>query len=157
MKQSKQIADRFREVFLSGDWVAQTNCKAQLIDLDWKQANTKIGSLNTIALLTFHLDYYVGGVLNVFNGGSLDIRDKYSFDMPVIESQDDWEKLRTRMWSNAEKFAAFVEQMPDEKLDEAFVDPKYGDYRRNIEAMIEHCYYHLGQISLLRKLLSNED
>lgn len=153
MKQSKQIADRFREVFLNGHWVAQTNCKAQLIDLDWQQANTKIGSLNTIALLTFHLDYYLGGVLNVFNGGSLDIRDKYSFDMPAIESQADWEALRMRLWDNAEKFAMHVEQMPDEQLDEAFVEPQYGDYRRNIEAMTEHAYYHLGQISLIKKMI----
>jgi len=44
--------------------------------------------------------------------------------------------------------------MSDQKLEEIFVDKKYGSYRRNIEGMIEHGYYHLGQISLLVKLLS---
>jgi hypothetical protein len=46
-----------------------------------------------------------------------------------------------------------VEQFPDEKLDEAFVDEKYGTWQRNIDAMIEHCYYHLGQITLIRKMI----
>ncbi|MCB0595975.1 MAG: hypothetical protein H6557_25915 [Lewinellaceae bacterium] len=57
------------------------------------------------------------------------------------------------MWANAEKFADHVENMPDEKLEEVFVDEKYGTYRRNIEGVIEHSYYHLGQISLIRKMI----
>ena len=35
-----------------------------------------------------------------------------------------------------------------------FVDQKYGDYQRNIDLMIEHAYYHLGQILILKKLLN---
>jgi len=43
--------------------------------------------------------------------------------------------------------------MPDEKLAEGFVDEKYGNYFRNIHAMIEHSYYHLGQIVILKKII----
>ena len=43
--------------------------------------------------------------------------------------------------------------MTEEKLEEIFVDEKYGTYKRNIEGMIEHCYYHLGQISLINKMI----
>ena len=153
MSRTKQIANRFREVILDGRWIAYTNFKDQLEKLDWKQANTPIGNLNTIALLTFHINYYVGGVLQVLEGGPLDIRDKFSFDMPPISSQEDWEALQQSLWQNAEKFAQLVEQLPDDKLDDAFVDIKYGTYARNLEGMIEHCYYHLGQVVLLNKLL----
>ena len=153
MTRTVQLANRFREVILNGVWIANTNFKHQLADLNWEQATTKIGALNTIAALTFHINYYVAGVLNVLEGGSLDIRDKYSFDLPPLTSQNDWEKMLATFWENAEKFAALVERMPDEKLDEAFVDEKYGNYERNIEGMIEHCYYHLGQITLLKKTL----
>ncbi|WP_317039171.1 hypothetical protein [Flavobacterium sp. Root901] len=59
-----------------------------------------------------------------------------------------------KFWIAAEEFASFVEKMTDEQLDQAFVDEKYGTYRRNIEAMIEHSYYHLAQIVLIKKLLS---
>jgi uncharacterized damage-inducible protein DinB len=156
MKPTTQIANRFREVLLNGDWVAATNLKAQLSDVTWEQATAKIGSLNTIALLTFHIDYYIAGIVNVLEGGSLDIRDKYSFDLPPIRSQADWEKLLNKIWSDAERFADLVEQMPEEKLNEVFVDTKYGSYQRNIDAMIEHSYYHLGQIVLIKKMLGIE-
>ncbi len=153
MNPSIQLANRFREVILNGTWVANTNLKAQLADVDWMQATHKIGNLNTIAALTFHLHYYIGGILNVLKGGSLDIRDKYSFDMPPVTSEDDWQNLLSKLWRDAEMFAEKVEQLPLEQLDAYFVDPKYGNYRRNIDGMIEHSYYHLGQISLIKKLV----
>ena len=153
MKLTAQIAEHFREVYLKGRWVAGTNLKDQLSDLTYEQATTKIGSLNTIAALTFHLNYYVAGVIKVLEGGTLDIRDKYSFDMPPIESQEDWEKLRNKMFSDAERFADLLEQLPDVKLHEAFVDEKFGKYYRNMHGMIEHSYYHFGQIVLIKKIL----
>jgi len=157
MNRTKQIADRFREVILNGLWIANTNFYDQVSDVTWKQATRKIGPLNTIAALTFHINYYTAGILNVFEGGSLDIRDKYSFDLPPLEIQKDWETLKEAFWSNAEKLAHMVELMPDEKLDEVFVDEKYGTYLRNIEAMIEHSYYHLGQVSLIKKMLLEDE
>lgn len=155
MKSAKQIADQFREVYLSGKWVVVTNLKEQLSDVTWEQATTKIGSFNTISALASHLDYYIAGVSNVLKGGTLDIRDKYSFDFPPIQSKEDWEKVLEKIWENAETFASLVEQMSDEKLDADFVDKKYGTYRRNMHALIEHSYYHLGQIVLIKKMLKD--
>ncbi|HMQ49704.1 MAG TPA: DUF1572 domain-containing protein [Saprospiraceae bacterium] len=152
MNLSQQLANQFREVQLHGDWVS-TNFKTQLSDVNWEQALSKVGTLNTIAALTFHVNYYVAGLVQVFEGGSLDIRDRYSFDMPPIESQADWEQLLEKSWRDAERFAHLVEQMPDEKLWESFVEEKYGNYYRNIQAMIEHSYYHLGQVVIIKKML----
>jgi uncharacterized damage-inducible protein DinB len=151
MKKSEFTANRLREVLLDGRWVANTNFKEQLQGVTWQQAIQKVGDLNTIAQLTYHVNYYLGGILNVFNGGGLEIRDKYSFDLPPIRSETDWERLVEDFLTNAEKFVGHLAKMPDEKLDEAFVDEKYGTYWRNMEGVIEHCYYHLGQISLLKK------
>ncbi len=157
MENSHQLAHRFREVLLNGKWIANTNYQDQLSDVTWKQATTRIGSLNTNAALAYHINYYLAGILNVFEGGPLEIRDKYSFDLPEITSQAAWDKLLQEMWSNAEQFAQQVERMSAKKLAAGFVDEKYGNYRRNIEAVIEHSYYHLGQISLIKKMiLENE-
>lgn len=153
MKSTTVIANRFREVILNGTWVANTNFKRQLDGMDWKIATTKVGELNTIAILAQHIHYYINGVKNVFKGGNLEIRDKYSFDFPPMQAQEDWDNFLTRFWNDSEEFAALIEQMPDEKLDEVFIDEKYGTYRRNIDGMIEHSYYHLGQISLLKKMI----
>lgn len=155
MKSTTEIANRFREIILNGTWVANTNYKDQLENLDWKIAVTPIQNLNTIAILAQHIHYYINGINQVFKGGTLDIKDKFSFDFPPIQSQEEWETFLNKFWKASEEFAYLVEQMPDEKLDEGFVDIKYGSYRRNIDCMIEHSYYHLGQIVLIKKLLSN--
>lgn len=151
MKATKEIADRFREIILNGTWVANTNYKQELDGSDWKIATRQIGSFNTVAVLAQHIHYYINGVNNVLKGGTLDIKDKFSFDFPALQSQQDWDDFLQRFWKDSEEFASLVEQMPNEKLDSAFVDEKYGTYRRNIDAMIEHAYYHLGQIVLLKK------
>lgn len=153
MKKTQQIASRFREVILNGTWIANTNYKDQLYDLDWKIVTKKFHSFNTIAVLSQHIHYYISGILNVLNGGTLDIKDQFSFYFPKIESQQDWENFLTKFWKDTEEFASLIEQMPDEKLDAVFVDAKYGTYQRNIDAMIEHSYYHLGQIVLIKKAL----
>ncbi|WP_241330118.1 DinB family protein [Chryseobacterium arthrosphaerae] len=155
MSLTLQLAKRFREVLLDGLWIANTNFKDQLSDVSWEQAVIKIDSLNTIAMLTFHIDYYIAGLVQVFEGGDLEIKDKFSFDLPAVKSQEQWESLLNKLWADSENFASLLEQMPDSKLDEVFVDEKYGTYRRNIEGMIEHSYYHLGQITLIKKLLKN--
>jgi hypothetical protein len=157
MKRNELIANRLREVLLNGHWVANTNYKEQLQQITWEQATQKIGSLNTIAALTYHVNYYMAGLLKLFETGVLEIKDKYSFDLPAIESEADGQKLVNGFLVNSEKFAAQVAQMPEEKLDQPFVEEKYGSYLRNIEAVIEHSYYHLGQISLIKKMIAGND
>lgn len=154
MKNTSEIANRFRETILNGTWIANTNYKDQLENLDWKIAVTPVKSLNTISLLAQHIHYYINGINNVFKGGPLDIKDKFSFDFPPINSQQEWQDFLAKFWNATEEFASFVEQMPDENLDQVFIDEKYGTYKRNIDAMIEHSYYHLGQIVLIKKLLT---
>ena len=153
MTRNLTIASRLREVLLDGHWIANTNFKEQILNVNWRQAIQKTGSLNTIAALTYHINYYLAGLLNAFEKGKLEISDNYSFDLPQIQSEADWKELVTNFLSNSEKFASHVEQMDDNLLDQPFVDEKYGSYLRNIEGVIEHSYYHLGQISLIRKMI----
>ena len=72
---------------------------------------------------------------------------------PPIQSEEEWQQLVNTFLANAENFSAKVEGLPEQQLDESFVDPKYGTWLRNIEGVIEHSYYHLGQVSLIRKLI----
>lgn len=157
MESQNEISKRFREVLLDGKWIANTNYKDLLSTIDWQQATQKIGTLNTIAALTQHINYYIAGILNVFAGGNLEIRDKYSFDFPEITSKEEWNYVLHTLFINSEKFAKHIEQMSNKQLNLPFVKKEYGSYRRNIEGVIEHCYYHLGQISLLKKLSLEEE
>jgi hypothetical protein len=156
MSRNTALAARLREVLLNGTWIANTNYKDQLTQVSWREATQKVGGLNTIAALTFHINYYLDGLLHAFRTGRLEISDKYSFDLPTLTSESDWDLLVTRLLENAGKFADTVEQMDDETFDRPFIDEKYGTCLRNIEGVIEHSYYHLGQISLIRKLIREQ-
>jgi uncharacterized damage-inducible protein DinB len=155
MKRNILLASRLREVFINGQWIANTNYKAQLRLITFEQAIHKIATLNTIALLTYHINYYLAGLVEAFNTGVLSIKDQHSFNLPPITTESDWQQLVNTFLANAEKFAAQVEQMPEEQLDEPFIAAQYGTTLRNIEAVIEHSYYHLGQIVLLKKLIDH--
>jgi hypothetical protein len=98
----------------------------------------------------------LGGLIQVFNGGNLEIRDKYSFDMPTLKTEEDWQTLVKGFLSNAETFATQVAQMSEKLLEQPFVDEKYGNYRRNIDGMIEHSYYQLGQVVIVRKMILSD-
>lgn len=152
MNQSNQIAKHFSEVYFGGNWTC-SNLKDNLSDLTWQEATKQVYSLNTIATLTYHIHYFVAAVLKVLEGGSLESKDELSFSHPTIQSQADWENRLATMWAEAEQFAALIEQLPDSKLEEVFVETKYGIYYRNLHGIIEHTHYHLGQIALIKKIL----
>lgn len=153
MSRNEDLANRLKEVYLNGRWIANTNFKEQILNVSWEQATRKIDSLNTIAALTYHINYYLVGLLKAFDNGKLEMSDKYSFDLKEIYSAEDWNELVDDFLNNAEQFINTVEKMDDQIFDQPFIDEKYGTYLRNIEGVIEHSYYHLGQISLIKKLM----
>jgi uncharacterized damage-inducible protein DinB len=155
MHLTAQIAKHFRDIHFGGNWTS-VNLKDSLADVSWQQATTQVHSFNTIAKLTYHVNYYVQEVLKVLQGEALTASDKFSFDVPLIQSQADWEKLMKKTWAEAEQFASLIEQLPESKLVEVFTDEKYGNYYRNLHGIIEHTHYHLGQIILIKKILLEE-
>lgn len=64
-----QIAKHFRDVHYGVNWT-WSNLKDHLADVTWQQATTKVESLNTIAALVFHINYYVSAIINVLQGES---------------------------------------------------------------------------------------
>jgi DinB superfamily len=150
-----QTAAHLRQVYFGGNWTA-SNFKEQLADINWQEAVTKVYDFNTIATLTYHTGYYVSAVLKVLQGERLEAKDSYSFEHPPIKSQDDWDSLLNTTWANAESFASLIEQLPDSKLGETFFAEKYGNYYRNLNGIIEHLHYHLGQIALIKKIIRHK-
>lgn len=152
--QTSQLALRLRELFFNGHWIANTNFQEQFDQTNFQQACQKPFGFNSVAALCYHITYYLNGLVNAFESGELNIRDKESFLMPPIQSEKDWQELKDSFLINAENFCRAVEQMEDSQLNAPFILPQYGSLQRNIEAVIEHGYYHLGQISLIRKCLN---
>ena len=81
MKLTEQIAKQFRDLHFGGNWTS-VNLKDTLANVDWQQAIMKVHSLNTIAVLVYHTNYYVDAVLKVLEGAPLNAHDKFSFVLP---------------------------------------------------------------------------
>jgi hypothetical protein len=147
-----QLAKHLREVYFGGNWT-WVNLKTTLDGLSWKHAVAKIDGLNTIAALTYHIHYFVRAILPVLQGGQLTSKDSESFDHPAFHSQEEWDDFVQTIFNEAEQLAGLIERLPESKLDEVFEQEKYGSYFRNILGLIEHTHYHLGQITIVRKML----
>ncbi len=111
MKNVAQIAKHFRDVHFGGNWTS-VNLRDTLKDVTWQEATYKREGFNTTAVLTFHINYFVDATLKVLEGGPLDAHDKFSFTHPPITSEADWQRMLEKVWSDAERFATLVEQLP---------------------------------------------
>jgi hypothetical protein len=87
-----------------------------LADVTWQQATAQVHSFHAIATLVYHMNYYVSATLKVLQGGPLDAKDKHSFGLPPIQSQEDWDQLLDKTWADAEALASLIEQLPESQL-----------------------------------------
>src|SRR6476660_2963612 len=116
---TSQIAKHIRELYTGGNWTG-SNMNQVLHGVTWEQAVTRTDSTNTIATLVFHTNYYFSALIKVLQGGKLEAHDKFSFDLPPIGSQQDWEELVEKTFSEAEELATLIEKLPDQKLWDIF-------------------------------------
>lgn len=152
MNTPQQIAKLYRNLIHGGNYTG-VSFQQVVDDITFEEAITKVSSLNTIATLIYHIQYYCNAVIGVLEGGPLTVKDSLSFEHPPVTSAADWEGLKAQTWREAEIFASLVSELSEKKLSESFVKDAYGTYYRNIHGVMEHTHYHLGQISLLKKLI----
>lgn len=152
MSTPKQIAQHYNNLINGGNYTG-VSFKKTLEDVSFEEAISKVSTLNTIATLVYHIQYYCKAVIDVLEGGPLTAKDSLSFDHPPVTSVRDWEQLKAQTWQEADRFLNLVSEISEEKLSEGFVKDAYGTYYRNIHGVIEHTHYHLGQISILKRLI----
>lgn len=151
----KQLSQHLKDVYNGNNWTA-VNLSTTLHDVDWQEAIFKIDHLNTIAVLVFHINYYVEAVLNVLDGNPLQASDLYSFDLQEINAEEGWLQLKEKLFMNGDMLASKIETLNETKLFEDFADPKYGNYCRNLMGIVEHIHYHLGQMVLIKKIMRQQ-
>jgi hypothetical protein len=98
------------------------------------------------------MNYYLNTVADRVAGRPPVSTHELSFKHPPITCEEDWQALLRKTWTDAKIFAQQIEQLPEEKLWETISD-EYGNYYRNIQGVIEHNHYHLGQIVIIKKIL----
>lgn len=151
MTPTENLTSNFHGLYFGGNWTS-VNIKDTLDQVSFAAAMQRIGDCNTIAVLVYHIHYYVLAVTKVLEGGPLDAKDKYSFDLPEIKSEAEWRRFVEEVLAAGQHFTQLVASLPDEQLEQPFAGGQYGTLYRNIAGLIEHSHYHLGQIVLLKKM-----
>lgn len=150
------IAKHLKEVYFGGNWT-WANLKQALDGVTLEQANRQVHGFNTIYILTYHVSYYTQTINRVLEGQPLMGSDEDSFKAPGLQSEAEWQHFQEQIWKEAEKAVALITTLDDGLLEQDFVAAKYGNYYRNLHGMIEHLHYHLGQITLLKRLTMKEN
>lgn len=107
MPLTSHFAKHLRDIHFGGNWTS-SNLKDAVSNLNWQQATSKVYDFNSIATLTYHTTYYVSVLIKVLQEGILDAKDAYSFILPPIQSQNDWETLLLKAWEDAELAATLL-------------------------------------------------
>lgn len=152
MNTTSQIAKHLREFHFGGNWTG-VSLKEKIKDVSFEESITKVKSFHNIATLIFHMDFYIDASITFLEGGPLEAADEKSFLFQEPSNEEEWKLLLESTWANARKLADLVEFLPEEKLGEPFESEKNGIYYRCLHGIIEHCHYHLGQISIIKTLI----
>lgn len=152
MTTSEHLAQHFKQVYFGGNWTVSC-LKSLLDDVTLDEAIVHYKELNSIATLSFHIHYFVQVATKVLEGGPLEGNDKLSFDPPNFQNEQEWNAYKKQLLKEGEQFVESIQQLDDIQLNEYFTAEKFGTYFRNINGIIEHTHYHLGQIAIIKKLI----
>lgn len=152
MQTSAAIALQMKEVYEGGNW-SEVDLAATLADITWAEANiiTPV-SVNSIAAILFHLQFYNNVVKDRLAGISTAIPDANGFDVPKLKNAADWKLLQQNSLASAHALMEMVSALPEEKLFEALTSNGVTVYK-TLHGVVEHAYYHLGQIVMLKKII----
>ncbi|NNV56411.1 DinB family protein [Limnovirga soli] len=152
MQTSAAIALQMKEVYEGGNW-SEVDLAATLADITWAEANiiTPV-SANSIAAILIHLQFYNNVVKDRLAGINTAIPDTNGFDVPKMKNAADWKLLQQNSFASALALMDVVSALPDEKLFEVLTSSGVTVYK-TLHGVVEHAYYHLGQIVMLKKII----
>ncbi len=150
MNTSVEIARHLHEAYYGRNWT-WVCLEESLKDIGWQQAVAQpCAGTNTISALLFHMTFYVTTVYQRAHNQSEAYSHQDSFTAPDIRDEHTWQEQVRETFEAADKLTALIERFPDTRLHEEIL-PGKGTYYKNFHGLIEHCYYHMGQIVLLSK------
>ncbi len=154
MKIAQLIAAHLQDAFEGNNW-SDVNVKDTLDGITFPEATTVTNaSSNTIAALLYHMTFYNRAIKQRLQGIEPEVSAANGFDMPPITSAYDWEQLKKNVFDTVFELADEIRNFPDEKLSEENPVGK-GSFYKKLHGVIEHNYYHLGQIVILKNLIKN--
>lgn len=153
MQITSHIAQHLLDVYTGGNWT-EVSMAQTLSDIHWQEA-TKLtpGSPNTIAALVHHLSYWNRVMIERINGNAPVIPEVNGFDVGTISNEAEWKKLIRDLLITGSELAIAIKDFDEDRLEEPVAEGLSTSYK-NLQGTVEHVHYHLGQIVILKHLVS---
>ncbi len=150
----QMIATHLQEAFEGNNW-SDVNVKDTLHGITFAEATTVTpASPNTIATLLYHMTFYNKAICERLMGNEPAINEANGFDAPPLTGEQSWLQLKNEAFIAAGRLVDCIRNFPDKRLTEEN-PPGKGTFYKKLHGVIEHNYYHLGQIVILKNLVRN--
>jgi hypothetical protein len=150
MEITSLIAQHIIDVHEGGNWT-DNSIREALENVSVSQATTiTAASTNTIAGIIHHLTYWNNVMVIRISGHAVEIPEINGFDVPLLTTEEEWKILQLNNLKSAHDLVDAILKF-DNNLSDPIL-PGYDSAYKSFYGCIEHIYYHLGQITMIKRL-----
>ncbi len=154
MKETKRLELLFRDLFDGDPWL-DVNIMSSLEGIDASLASKRIAEgRNTIWEVVNHLTSWRKNILDRIRGNFIPAPE-HNFILPIEDPSDEaWQRDLAELKVSQEEWIRTLKDFREEDLEKAGTGKDKTTFYYYIHGILQHDAYHLGQIVLLKKLLS---
>jgi uncharacterized damage-inducible protein DinB len=112
-----------------------------------------VAKVHSIWEIVAHMAFWEGVVTRRLGGERAGLVEELNFPPTPEPTEESWKAELDRFRASNEAFRQAASKLTPERLDELTAAGKR-TYREEVQGILEHHLYHLGQIALLKKALS---
>ena len=145
----------FKENYQGDPWLGES-FEVKLKDVNNSNAFHRPGKdIHSIGEIVAHIIYWRDSLLKHLEGdrgykGS--VKNSDNWPSPEQLEKEGWASLHKRLETSQKKIVSLLAKQPDSFLSEEY--SAGASYAYLIQGIIDHDIYHLGQIGLVKKMLS---
>ena len=153
MEEKQRVSKLFSDLYDGNAWIDVTIVRT-LKNINSGQAFSRpVAKLNSIWEIVNHLISWRETVLKRMQGEIVEEPKNNYFEPVKNNSEDAWSVTLKRMEESQQLWLEFLSKFNNQDLGKFYVQSKY-TYYDLIHGILQHDAYHLGQIVLLKKLVS---
>lgn len=152
MKEVEFLHKLSSDLYDGSPWIDVNICRT-IADIDAPVAAMKHESFNSIWQIVFHIVAWRETVLQRLKGNNIPSPENNFFEDPTDISEKAWSELKERLSLSQSDINDYLKR----DVEGLYEKPSNSGFTRFelINGLLQHDCYHLGQIVLVKKLLTN--
>lgn len=150
MKETERISELFEKIYHGDSWIGET-LMGTLETISAETAAKKTNPWNSIWEITNHIISWRENVLQRVQGSIKNAPPDNYFTAVKYQSEQAWQNTLQNLKNSQENWIGFLKKMNEADLEKIYPDNN-ASYYHNIQGIVQHDAYHLGQIILLAKM-----